>query len=195
MPNRSQMLAMAPEASLRASITDLRQLQRGPSPKEWANLYATLALVFPQGATSPEQASLRFQIFCADLAGIPGPAIAAACERYRREPSPDGKQKFFPQSWQIIAMCEDAKRQAGQILRACDEMERILAEGDVSDAKSEFPNRAAQMRQLADRLAVKPREAAVEAVAPTIRLVAASRPNTDAAELKAALARRTGTAA
>lgn len=191
-PTREQLLAGKVEQEVRSSISSLRQSQRGPTPKEWGSHYAMLALNFPDTALSPEQSSLKFQIFCADLAGIPAPAIAVALKRYRTEPSPDNKQKWRPQAWQILAMCEDEKRAAANILRACDEMERVL---DAPPVTAPEPvkgfDASKHLHQLANRMRVRggfaPRPAAKD---DRLAVLSTARPCTDAAELREHIARR-----
>lgn len=173
---KAQILATCSQEQAKASIAAMRAVQRPPSPQEWAAMYGTLLLHFPVQNLTERQEKLKFQTFMEDLAGIPAPCIAAALQRYRREPSPDGKQKFFPQAWQILAMCEEERAEAKRILAACEEMDRVL------EGPDEPVEQVAFVPDPVD-FGARPRPAA--------RVIKAfSRRSTDPEELKAAIERR-----
>lgn len=177
---REALLRLGTEQELRAQIRALRQAQAGPTPQEWANHYAALVLTLPAQGMDAVQASHRFRIFCEDLQGIPGPAIAAALRRYRTEPSLE--PKFRPQSCQIAAMCKEELAASKRILAACDEMERVLDEPEEVVAPD---------AEVVIGTSLWPIQTITRAEA-TRSYPSFSRAGTDPAELTAALERRRG---
>lgn len=104
------------------------------------------------------QAKAKFQTFCADLANIPGTCVARACERYRLQPSPDGKQKFFPQTWQIMAMCDEDMKESKAILRALDELDGVLRVPALTSQEPEYisADRAREIRERIEGMCKRP---------------------------------------
>lgn len=158
-PTKHGILGGHSEEAVRAQMLVLREEQAPPSQQEWASHYAMLVLNFPQQAMTEMQAKLKFQTFCSDLAGIPAACVARACERYRLEPSKDGKPKFFPQNWQIMAMCEEYLKEAKSILRALDEMENVLRVPALTQQEPEYisADRAREIRERLERMAAEKR--------------------------------------
>lgn len=61
---------------------------------------AVLDVVFPSSAMTIEERSLRYRIFCADLAHLSEQQVLTACKRYRTNP----ENKFFPTPGMLLAL-------------------------------------------------------------------------------------------
>jgi hypothetical protein len=71
------------------------------TPKEIIPHLAMLAAVLPSQTASMQTESLRFQVFCIDLAEFPATVVEAACIAYRRDPA----HVFFPAPGQLLEEC------------------------------------------------------------------------------------------
>lgn len=127
-------------------------------------------------------------------AEITGAMMKSACQRYIMRPA-SGKPKFFPDPGQIAEMCapevRDRKREMARL-------EGALALLDGPSAGAPVENHGfdpgVRMRDLAEQMRVKagsPQSVATETEKPTFPSTA--RANTDAAELREHINKKTGT--
>jgi hypothetical protein len=137
---RKIILALGPEPQLRNSLTRISSRLRPVTEAQIAAEYAALAALFPTSpALSRDQATAKFRIFCADLGHLTPQALAQACKRYRTEPSPDGRQKFFPQPWQLLEL---ARAEMGDVQVVRAGLQRIAATLDAPDMITAEPRMA-----------------------------------------------------
>lgn len=59
-----------------------------------------LDAIFPGSTTTPDQMTLRYQVFYDDLRHLTERELAVACERYRKNP----ENRFFPTLGQLLAL-------------------------------------------------------------------------------------------
>jgi hypothetical protein len=160
-------------------------------------MYERLALDFPMARMQDETATAKFLSFCADLSHLPHRFLTRAVERYRLEPAPDGKAKFFPQSQQLIGLCEGDVKESAALLRGIEEMERVLSAPSLpkpGDIEPITAARAREIRENIERMGAANRPAHPVASKPT-RPINTARPESteSAAELRANLAAKTAT--
>lgn len=114
-----------PSAALAASLRKLEEARKTPAQREPLDRPAlavvpykakpakqtisreqmvrhllSLDVIFPSQHLSPDQMTLRFQIFFDDLRGLSESELGMACERYRRDP----ENKFFPTPGALLAL-------------------------------------------------------------------------------------------
>ena len=68
------------------------------TPEQIIRELAILDVVFPSQALAPEERSLRYQIYCLDLAELTEEELVDACACIRK----DASVKFFPSPGQIL---------------------------------------------------------------------------------------------
>lgn len=140
---RARILEIGPESEIRESLLSIRQGEPPCTPERLIAYLRALAVTHPMQELSEAEASLKFRIFCEDLAQVPEQIIMAACRSYRRDP----KNRFFPTPGQMIALCEpdmrvrDLRRSGAERLldtldrpagSVCEEAPRRFAKLDVS---------------------------------------------------------------
>lgn len=68
------------------------------TPEQIIRELVLLDIVFPSQALAPEERSLRYQIYCRDLADLTEEELVEACQAYRKSTS----ARFFPTPGQIL---------------------------------------------------------------------------------------------
>lgn len=156
-----------------------------------------LSLALPRAGIAPADAHDMLDLYFGLLqnAGITGPMLRAACERYVMAPT-NGKSKFFPDPGQIAEMCADEIKQRRRALAALDKAVALLEAPSAAQEASRGDPVGKQLHDLAERMRSVPSAMAMqEPQEVATAMVKTGRNHTDASELKAALARKLGHAA
>jgi hypothetical protein len=125
--SRELVLGDRTEAEVRAALHALRVEAAPATKKEIARHCTALALTFSRQTVTEDQACVRFEIFCGDLGDITEHALACACAAYRTKPSKDGRQKFFPQAWELLDLAKDTMRDVRRRRRGLAKLEQAIS--------------------------------------------------------------------
>lgn len=183
---------------------ELEALVAGPpkaSVRDFATHLGKLSLHFWRPDFTPEQAKHLYGDFVTDLAGVTAEELAAACQEYRDDP----RNSFFPTPGKLLALLSDGQSDRKQLVRgatAC--LEALCQEGahaagavapsSVAHGTNLVPDIGERLKKLGQQLSSGRVGAGSTLQTPpdAPKPPATGRASTDAAELKAALRRRTG---
>lgn len=124
LPTRTVILEIGTERQVRTAIAAIRKRMQPASPEQISRHFLALAVIYPTAALTEEQANLKFQIFCADLAKIPDRILLNACAKFRRAINPPNR--FFPAPGELLALAESEMREMLRLLKGFAAIERAL---------------------------------------------------------------------
>lgn len=191
-------LAVLPVPTIRKTIANRQRLLGETLTRpECDGCLRLLSLALPRAGIAPGDAHDMLDLYFGLLqnAGITGPMLRAACERYVMAPT-NGKAKFFPDPGQIAEMCADEIRTRRKALAALEKATAMLESPGAAASPERSDPVGQRLHDLAEKMRTVPRGPqpgeVQEVLSPTIRT---GRDRTDASELKAAVARKLGNAA
>lgn len=123
---RAMVLELGPEEETRSALKSLILRTEGAPKAVILSCLVGLEVMFPSQALDVQQKEMRYRIYCDALKDVPEDVLKKACKAYVATPGIDGRQKFFPQPGDLLALCKDEMKEVRRARLGVEKMQRAL---------------------------------------------------------------------
>jgi len=188
----ARRLSSLPVPQLKRELQALEAALGVPLRKEECDsVLKNLAILMPRANLSPDDAHTMLDLYFQLLsrAGVTGKMLRSAAERFVMAPN-EGKAKWFPDPGQLRDLCADDIKTRRQKMLALEKANQLLALPPPAD--DALGSMAQRLNELGDRMRVVSDTRRDDEETQLSARIKTGRDSTDAAELKAAIAKKVG---